>query len=275
MQLAQRLAGLDAELLHEPRAGGVEGLQRFGLSSGSIQRQHLQLHQALLEGMRDDQRLQLAQQLAVAAQLEVKLDPLDRRGQALLLQPRPLAIKQLVRAHSRERRSAPHTERLLDRRPRGLQPTGRSVPPRPAERRLPAVDIARAGTQLQNVAARSTDQPLCIAARLRQRLAQPRDVHLQAAHAPAPEDPRPTAHRSAARCPPRDPGSAPAPPAAREAADRRARPGGHRPTPRPDRAARPETHRCCPRRPIASFVAVTRLYAYRMPARWCAPLATS
>ena len=184
VQLAQRLAWLDAELLHEPRAGGVEGLQRFGLSPGSIQRQHLQLHQALLEGMCDDQRLQLAQQLAVAAQLQVKLDPLNHRGQALFLEPRPLAIKQLVCAHSRERRSAPHTERLLDRRPRGLQPTGRSVPPRPAERRLPPVHIARAGTQLQNVAARSTDQPLCIAARLHQRLAQPRDVHLQAATCP-------------------------------------------------------------------------------------------
>ena len=184
MQLAQRLAGLDAELIHVAGAGGLEGRQRVGLPSGAIQRHHLQLDQALLEGMRDHQRLQLAQQLAVAAQFEVELDPLDRRGEARLLEPRALAIKQLVHAHSLERRSTPHTERLLDCRPRGLESTGRACLLRPVERRLPAVNIARAGTQLQDVAARPPDQPVCVAARLRERLAQPRDVHLQAATRP-------------------------------------------------------------------------------------------
>ena len=60
VQIAQPLCGLDAELVDEPRARGLEGRQRVGLSSAAIERQHLQLHQALLEGMRDDQRLQLA-----------------------------------------------------------------------------------------------------------------------------------------------------------------------------------------------------------------------
>ena len=36
VQLAQRLAGLDAELIHQPRAGGEEGLQRVGLPPRAI-----------------------------------------------------------------------------------------------------------------------------------------------------------------------------------------------------------------------------------------------
>ena len=114
VQLAQRLCGLDAELVDEPSARGLEGRQRVGLPSAAIERQHLQLHQALLEGMRDDQRLQLAQQLAVAAQLQVELDPLDDRGQPLLLQPRALRGEQAVRAHAPQRLTAPDTKRLLD-----------------------------------------------------------------------------------------------------------------------------------------------------------------
>ena len=77
VQFAQRLCGLDTELVEEPSARGVKGGQRVGLSSAAIQRHHLQLHQALLERMRDDQRLQLSQQLAVTAQLQVELDRLD------------------------------------------------------------------------------------------------------------------------------------------------------------------------------------------------------
>ena len=121
--------------------------------------------------MRADQCLELSEQLAVAAQLEVDLDPLDRRGQALLLEPRPLTVKKSLRARSPQRRSAPDTERLLNSHPRSLQLTSCACSPRPAQRRLPAVNIARAGNQLQHIAARLTDQPVGIAARIRQRLA--------------------------------------------------------------------------------------------------------
>ncbi len=114
VELAQRLCRFDAELVDEPPAGRLEHGQRVGLPSGAIERQHLQLHQALLERMRDDQRLQLAQKLAVAAQLEVELDPLDDRRQPLLLQPRSLRGEQAVRADSAERLTPPDVKRLLD-----------------------------------------------------------------------------------------------------------------------------------------------------------------
>ena len=239
------------------RARGLEGRQRVGLPSAAIQRQHLQLHQALLEGMRDDQRLQLAQQLAVAAQLEVELDPLDDRGQPLLLQPRALAVEQAVRAHSPERLAAPDTKRLLDPLAGAPRLTVRARPPRPVERPLPAVDIALARLQLQQIAARLTDQPAAVGARLGQRLAQPRDVHLQAVARPRgrllapqlidqPVDGHDaTAHQRQHREQRPRPLTRPAPPA------------GHPPTPRPDRATRSETRRSCrpSERPPRPYVA--------------------
>jgi hypothetical protein len=180
VQLAQRLRRLDAELLDEPSARGLVGRQGVGLSSRAIERQHLQLHEALLEGMLDDQRFEVPQQLAVATQLEVDLDPLDDRAQALLCQPRPLRGEQAVNAHSRERLSTPDTERLLDPRASELRLIGRTRFTSLAECVLPVVDIALARPHVQQVAARLTDQPAAVGARLGQRLAQARDVHLQA-----------------------------------------------------------------------------------------------
>ena len=144
MEIAQRLGGLDAELVDEPPASGLEGRQRVGLPSAPIQRQHLQLHQALHEGMRADQRLQLTEQLAVAAQLQVELDSLDDGGQPFLFKSRSLRGEQAVRAHSTERLAAPDAERLLDALARDARLTVRTRPASPLERLLPAVDIALA-----------------------------------------------------------------------------------------------------------------------------------
>ena len=130
--------------------------------------------------MRDDQRVQLAQELAVAAQLEVELDPLDDRGQALLVEARALCIEQTVRAHSPQRVAAPETKRLVDPLPSGLRLTARARAMRLAKRLLPAVDIALARVHIQQVAVRLIDQPAAVSASLAQRLAQARDMHLQA-----------------------------------------------------------------------------------------------
>ena len=109
MQFAERLCGLDSELLDGPCTGTMERRQRVGLPPGAIQGEHLELYEALLERMRDDERLELPQELAVPAELEVELDRLDRRREALFLESRRLGIEQLVPAGSLQRRSAPHT----------------------------------------------------------------------------------------------------------------------------------------------------------------------
>ena len=180
VQLAQPLSGLDAELLHEPCARGVEGRQRVGLPPAAIERQHLQLHEALLEGMRDDQRVQLAQELAVAAQLEVELDPLDDRGQALLLQaPRSAASRLFVLTPpSGSPRQRPSASSIRSRAACGS-------PPARARCAWPSDCCQRStshspGSHVQQVAARLIDQPAAVSASLAQRLAQARDMHLQA-----------------------------------------------------------------------------------------------
>src|SRR4051794_9674499 len=180
VQFAQLRCRLDTELVDEASARGLEDRQRVGLSPRAIEREHLQLHQALLEGVRDDQRIELAEQLAVATQLEVELDPLEDRSQPLLLEPSTLSFEQTVRTDAAERLSTPDSERLIDPRARGLELAGRARRPRSAERVLPAADVALAGLYVQQVATRPTDQPAAVSASLRQRLAQARDKHLQA-----------------------------------------------------------------------------------------------
>ena len=134
--------------------------------------------------MRDDQRFQLAQELAVAAQLEVELDTLDDGGEPLLVEPCALRDEQAVQAHAGERRSAPHGQRLLEQLPSDPRLTGRARLTRPVQRLVPAVDVALSGSHIQSVTARVAGQPAAIGARRGQPLAQPRDVHLQAVARP-------------------------------------------------------------------------------------------
>ena len=134
--------------------------------------------------MRDHQRLQLAQKLAVAPQLEVELNTFDDGSQPLLLQPPAFSSQQCVRGHAAERLAAPDTERLLDLSPSDPRLTGRARLACPIERLLPAVDVALPGSHVQPVSARVTDQPPAVGARLAEPVAQPRDVHLQAVTRP-------------------------------------------------------------------------------------------
>src|ERR1700759_3883938 len=121
--------------------------------------------------MCNDKRLQLSQQVAMSAQLQVELDRFDCRAQPLFLQPRALPGEQTVGAQPRERLSAPNTQRLL--KPLTSEPRliSHTRAPRPAERPLPAVEIALSESHLQQVPARVVDQPASVGACLRQPLA--------------------------------------------------------------------------------------------------------
>ena len=75
LEVAQRGARLDAELVDQRRAGRPEGLERVGLAPGAVERQHLQRAEALVQRVLGDQRVELRDQLGVAAAREVGLDP--------------------------------------------------------------------------------------------------------------------------------------------------------------------------------------------------------
>jgi hypothetical protein len=180
VQPAQCRAGLDAELLDEPPPGRVECRQGVGLSSGAVERAHLQLHEALVERVGGHERFELSEQLAMAAELEVELDPLDHRAEALLLEPAALGAEETVVAGAAQRPAPPQAEGRFDLRPGDERIARLARAPGIRERIVPAVDVAPADRHVERVAASPADQSAGVAPGCGERLAQARDVHLQA-----------------------------------------------------------------------------------------------
>ena len=79
LQRAQFLAGLEPELVHQHAARVLVCLERVGLPSRAVERQHQLRPEAFPQGLLIDELLQLADQLACGAQLEVGVDPLFER----------------------------------------------------------------------------------------------------------------------------------------------------------------------------------------------------
>ncbi len=213
MQLPQLAARLDAELLDEPAAGRLVDLQRVGLAAGAVEGEHELAAQALLQRVLGGERFQLADQLGVLAEREVGLDPLCQAVQA---QPPPGGRSRPGRrARSGSRPAAgPATLRAppaAGAAAAAASPAASSrLPSRVGEREPCRVELL--GLDLEQVAGRLR----AYQRRLTQRLAQPRDRHLQA----LPRGPRtrpPRAARSANR---------PQPARPPESAGKRAAPAG-------------------------------------------------
>ena len=71
MQLAQPVAGLDAELLDERAPRLLVGLERLRLAAGAVEAEHQLAPQPLPQRVLVDQRLELADELGVSAAGEV------------------------------------------------------------------------------------------------------------------------------------------------------------------------------------------------------------
>ena len=86
VQTHELLAGLQSELGREaaPRAG--KRVERIGLASGSVQRQHQLTPQPLLERVRRHQRLELGHELAGRTRGKVGVDAQQQRLKLLLLE---------------------------------------------------------------------------------------------------------------------------------------------------------------------------------------------
>ena len=172
VQVAQCHAGLNPELFDEPAAGGMERRQGVGLSSGAVERLHLQPHEALVERVGDDQRLELPEQLAMAAELEIELNPLDHRAEPLLLEPRAFGGEETVVADAAERLAPPQAQGRFELCAGGERLARLARAPGMRERVMPAVDVAPADRHVEHVAARPADQSAAVAPRRGQRLAQ-------------------------------------------------------------------------------------------------------
>ena len=112
LQATELDARLHPDLLDQHGARLAVGVQRLGLAAGAIERQHALRVQPLVQRMRADQRLELADHLVVAAFCQVGVDRLLGRAHAQLVQPSDLGGGERLVGHVGERLAVPQRERL-------------------------------------------------------------------------------------------------------------------------------------------------------------------
>ena len=82
LESLQGFAGFDAEAVDECLACVLVGVEGFRLPVGAVEGEHLLATEALPERVFADEPVELTDQLLVAAECEVAVDPVHERGQA-------------------------------------------------------------------------------------------------------------------------------------------------------------------------------------------------
>jgi hypothetical protein len=155
MQALQLGAWLDAELLDEDSACVLVGLQRLGLTAGTIQRGHELPAQALTERELRHQPAQVADQVTVTAQRQLRFDPLLEGDLAALLEPLHRGLDRRRLGDVGQDGASPQPERRAHQ-PSGL--VGGSLSYRRlclGEQLLEAVEVQRTRRQLEPVPCRA------------------------------------------------------------------------------------------------------------------------
>src|SRR5262249_18557165 len=109
-ELTQLLARLDPQLVEVGTRHAVR-LERLGLPTGAVQREHQLPARPLTMRMLRDHCLELADQLRMTTEPEIRVDPLLDRAQSQRLQPAALDPRERLLEFS-QRRPAPQPERL-------------------------------------------------------------------------------------------------------------------------------------------------------------------
>ncbi len=104
------------------------------------------------------ERLQLADQLAVATERDVRLDAKLERGQANLLEPRDRGLGEALVAEVRERRAPPERERLAQPRGRVGRPAVCEQAPSLVHQPLEPPEVQLVGVEPDRVAGRVRDE---------------------------------------------------------------------------------------------------------------------
>jgi len=94
VDLAKRRPWVDSELLRERSPCVLVNLQRLGLASRALQRQHQLGAQALTQWIRRDERFDLADQLGVSAALDLRVDALLECDETELLEPAGFCLRE-------------------------------------------------------------------------------------------------------------------------------------------------------------------------------------
>ncbi len=116
LELLELTAGLDTELLDEHTTRVCVDLERLGLPSRAIEREHQLCSHPLTQRLAPRDRAQLGDELRMVAELEVRRDPILERSRPNLLEPADLIVGERLVAQVGERRPAPERERVGEER---------------------------------------------------------------------------------------------------------------------------------------------------------------
>jgi hypothetical protein len=111
----ERLKGrprLEPELFTQHPARVSVDVQRLGLAPRSIEREHQLGAEALAQRVRQDQRLDLRDQLLVVPEGQICVDPLHQGKNSQFLQAPDLRLREVQRPHVRQWGTPPQRERL-------------------------------------------------------------------------------------------------------------------------------------------------------------------
>ena len=158
MQPLQIRSGLDPDLLDQRGASLPIGLERLGLAPAAVQRQQPLRVNALAQRVIGQQRLDLADDLLVAARGQVRVDRQFGRGQAQLVQPADLRARERLLGDVGQRLAAEQRQGLA----RGV---ARRAARRLADQPLEAQRVDQLAVDLQLVAAPARDDLGVAAAR--------------------------------------------------------------------------------------------------------------
>jgi len=173
LQVMQRAARLDAELIDKKGARVSIHSESLGLTARAIQGEHQLASKPLAERMLGDERLELTYEVGVATELEVGLDPLFHRHEAKLFEPGTLAPGKRLRSEFAQSWTAPEFECLTEGLACSRRLTRSKIALALPERTLETVKVELVDLYFGDVArwARHKDA-------LREHLAQAGDVRL-------------------------------------------------------------------------------------------------
>ena len=141
LELLERWARVDPELLDEYAPGLLVRLQRLGLTPGPVERQHQLAPQPLPQRVLGHKRLHLADEIRVTAEREIGLDALLERHEPQLLEARDRRLGERLVREVGKRLPTPQRERRAQEPCRLLRVAGRACSARAIELALEARDV--------------------------------------------------------------------------------------------------------------------------------------
>ena len=148
---AQERARLEAQLRDEQLAALAVGLERLRLPARAVEGEHQLGAQPLSQRMRVDERLELADELGVRTDRELRLGALLDERELELLEPRDLLPSERLVAELRQRLASPQRERLIEQ----LGAPRRLARPRGVDEAPDAGEIELLGVEPHEVAGRA------------------------------------------------------------------------------------------------------------------------